>query len=206
MFCFRIHAHKFCSFSEVIFTVAPVSNQHLLHVCRPALDRSSLHRAKPNLIGSSARQAEQEFGIAKAKSSPTPSPHGLHGSGVPTSPLGHFINPALTASQVMTSVGMAALLLLQADVYHAELLQHLGWHDGCNVTLPTRSVISSGPGVSPSLHQPNPETSVLPADQLCHVSWTGGFASARQSLPASPCRRFITHRAMGVRIESQFWE
>ena len=126
VFCSRTNAHKFCSFSEVIFTIVPVLNQPLLHVCRPALDRLSLHRPEPNLIGSSARQAEQEFGIAKAKSSPTPSPHGLHGSGVPTSPLGHFINPALTASQVMTSVGMATLLLFQADVHRAELLQHLG--------------------------------------------------------------------------------
>ena len=117
--------HKFCSFSEIIFIVAPVSNQHLLHVCRPALDRSSLHRAEPNLIGSSARQAEQESGIKNTKLSPTPSPHGLHGSGTPTSPLGHFVNPDLTASQVMTTVGMAALLLFQADVHHAELLQHL---------------------------------------------------------------------------------
>ena len=98
----------------------------LLHVCQPALDRSSLHRAEPNLIGSSSWQAEQEFGIVKDKSSPTPSPHGLHGSGAPTSPLGHFINPTLVASQVMTSVSITALLLLQADVHHAELLQHLG--------------------------------------------------------------------------------
>ena len=93
----------------------------LLHVSRPALDRSSLHRAEPNLIGSSARQAEQEFDTTKDKSSPTPSP-----LGAPTSPLGQFINPASAVSQVMTSIDMAALLLLQADVHHAELLQHLG--------------------------------------------------------------------------------
>ena len=44
------------------------------------------------------------------------------------------------------------------------------------------------------------------ADQLRHVSWTEGFASASQPLPASPCRRFIAHQAMGVRFQSQFWE
>ena len=172
-----------------------MSNQPLLHVCRPALDRSSLHRAEPNLIGSSARQTKQEFGIAKAKLSPTPSPHGLHRSSAPTSSLGHFINPALTASQVMTSVGMAALLLFQADVHHAELLQQLGLHGSCNVSL-------DRPRASPSLHQLTSETSASPADQLHHISWTMGFAIASQPLLASPCHRYITHQAMGVRNES----
>ena len=62
------------------------------------------------------------------------------------------------------------------------------------------------PGASTSLHQPTLKTSASPADQLRHVSWTGGFASASPPLPASPCRRFIAHHAMGVQIESQFWE
>ena len=94
----------------------------------------------------------------------------------------------------------------QADVHHADLLRHLGWHGGCNVTLPTCSVTSAGPEALPSLHQPTPETSASPADQLHHISWTTGFAVASQPLPGSPCHRFITHQAMGVRIESQFWE
>jgi hypothetical protein len=80
-----------------------------------------LHRAELNLIGSSSQQAEQEIGIAKAKSSPTSSPHGLHRSGAPASPHVHFIKPALSASQVTTCVGMVAPLLLQADVHHADL-------------------------------------------------------------------------------------
>src|SRR3989337_1860775 len=84
--------------------------------------------------------------------------------------------------------------------------KHLGRHVSCNVSLPTCSVTSSGPGASPYLHQHTPVTSASPADQLRHVSWTGGFASASQPLPTSPCRRFIAHQAMGVRIESQFWE
>ena len=49
-------------------------------------------------------------------------------------------------------------------------------------------------------------TSASPADQLRHISWTGGFASASQPLPASPGHRFIAHQAMGVRIDSRFWE
>ena len=44
------------------------------------------------------------------------------------------------------------------------------------------------------------------ADQLRHVSWAEGFASASQPLPALPCCRFIAHQAMGVPSESQFWE
>ena len=44
------------------------------------------------------------------------------------------------------------------------------------------------------------------ADQLRHVSWNESFASVSQPLPASPYRRFIAHQAMGVQIESQFWE
>ena len=71
---------------------------------------------------------------------------------------------------------------------------------------PTYFDISAGPGASPSLHQPTPDTSASLADQLHHVSWAEGFASASQPLPASPCRRFIAHQAMGVRSESQFWE
>ena len=58
----------------------------------------------------------------------------------------------------------------------------------------------------PSLHQPTLETSTSLADQLRQVSWTEGFASASQPLPASPYHRFIGHQAIGVRIESQFWE
>ena len=73
-------------------------------------------------------------------------------------------------------------------------------------SLLTYSVTLSGPGASPSLHQPTLENSAASADQLHHVSWTGGFASASQPLPTSPCRCFIAHRAMGVQIDSQFWE
>ena len=72
--------------------------------------------------------------------------------------------------------------------------------------MPTYFDISARPGASPSLHQPTPDTSASLADQLRHVSWTEGFASASQPLPASPCRCFIAHQAIGVRIESQFWE
>ena len=64
----------------------------------------------------------------------------------------------------------------------------------------------AGPGASSSLHQPTPDTLATLADQLRHVSWTEGFASASQPLPASPCHCFIAHQAIGVRIESQFWE
>ena len=64
----------------------------------------------------------------------------------------------------------------------------------------------AGPGASSSLRQPTPETSASLADQLRHVSWTEGFASVSQPLPASPCRCFIAHQAIGVQIESQFWE
>ena len=38
----------------------------------------------------------------------------------------------------------------------------------------------AGPGASSSLHQPTQETSASLADQLRHVSWTEGFASASQ--------------------------
>jgi hypothetical protein len=88
----------------------------LLHGCRPALDGSSLHRAKINLFGSLSRQAEQEFGIVKGKSSPTLSPHELYGAGTPASLHGHFIKRASTASQDPARDGIAALLLLQAWV------------------------------------------------------------------------------------------
>jgi hypothetical protein len=47
----------------------------------------------------------------------------------------------LTASQIPTYVGIAVPLLFQADVHHADLLQHLGW----------------------------PETSASPADLLRHL-------------------------------------
>ena len=66
--------------------------------------------------------------------------------------------------------------------------------------------ISAGPGASPSLHRPTSDTSASLADQLRHVSRAEGFASASQPLPALPCRRFIAHQEMGVRIESQFRE
>ena len=98
----------------------------------------------------------------------------------------------------MTCIDRAALLLLQAGVRHADLLRLIGWHRGFD--------ISTGSGASPSLHQPTPDTSASLADQLRHVSWTEGFASASQPLPALPCRCFIAHQAMGVRIESQFSE
>ena len=179
----------------------------LLHICRSALDRSSLHRAEPNRIGSSARKAEQEFGIMKDKSSPTPSPHGLHGLDAPTSPLGHFINPALTTSQVMTSVGMAAqflflkLMSITPNCFNTSA-------DMAAATYPDRPALlpRPRPGACPSLRHPTPETSASLADQLRHISRTGGFASASQPFPASPCHCFIAHQAMGVRIESQFWE
>ena len=71
---------------------------------------------------------------------------------------------------------------------------------------PTYFGISAGPGASSSLHQPTPDTPASLAGQLRHVSWTEGFASASQPLPALSCCRFIAHQAMGVRIKSQFWE
>ena len=45
--------------------------------------------------------------------------------------------------------------------------------------------------------------SPLRIDVPRHLGWTEGFASTSKPLP---CRRFIAHQAMGVRIESQFWE
>ena len=101
-------------------------------------------------------------------------------------------------SRATNSISMAALLLLQADVHHADLLRLIGGHRSFD--------ISARPGTLIFLHQHNPVTSASPADQLRHVSWTEGFVSASQPLPASPCRCFIAHQAMGVRIESQFWE
>ena len=70
----------------------------------------------------------------------------------------------------------------------------------------TYHVTSAGRGASSSLHQPTLETPASLADQLRHVSWTEGFASASQPFPASPSRCFIAHQVIGVRIESQFWE
>ena len=64
--------------------------------------------------------------------------------------------------------------------------------------------MNSGFAISSSTY--TPETSASLADQLRHVSWAEGFASASQPLPALPCRRFIAHQAMGDQSESQFWE
>ena len=84
----------------MIFNIMLVSNQSGNITPRlPTCARHVVTLGELNFFGSSSRQAEQESGIAKDKSSPTPSPHGLHGSGTPTSLLGHFIIPALTASQ-----------------------------------------------------------------------------------------------------------
>ena len=55
--------------------------------------------SRAQFLRSSSRQAEQEFGIAKDKSSPRSLPHGLHGAGTPASPHGHFIKPASTTSR-----------------------------------------------------------------------------------------------------------
>ena len=95
--------------------------------------------SRAQLLRSSSRQAEQEFGIAKDKFSPTSPPHGLHGAGTPAWPHGHFIKPALTMSRATTCIGMAALLLLQADVHHADLLRHLGWTGGFTISSSTYS-------------------------------------------------------------------
>ena len=64
VFCFQTHHANFKVFSNMIFTIArcQTSPTTLLHGFRPAPDGSSLHRAEPSLIGSSARQAEQELG------------------------------------------------------------------------------------------------------------------------------------------------
>ena len=55
--------------------------------------------SRAQFLRSSSRQAEQEFGIAKDKSSPTSPPHGLHGAGIPASPHGRFIKPTSTTSR-----------------------------------------------------------------------------------------------------------
>ena len=123
----------------------------------------------------------------KDKSSPTSPPHGLHGAGIPASPHGRFIKPASTTSRPASAGPRYCFFKL------------------VSIT-PIYFDISAGPGASPSLHQPTLDASASLADQLRHVSWTEGFASASQPLPASPYRRFIAIHAMGVRIESQFWE
>src|SRR4051812_14688953 len=51
---------------------------------------------------------------------------------------------------VTTCIGRAALLLLQANVHHAELLRLIGWPRGFD--------ISTGPEDSSSLHQPTLDT------------------------------------------------
>ena len=84
----------------MIFNIMLVSNQpgnitpRLLTCARHVLTLAEL-----NFFGSSSRQAEQESGIAKYKSSSTSLPHGLHGAGTPASPHGHFIKPASTTSR-----------------------------------------------------------------------------------------------------------
>jgi hypothetical protein len=114
-------------------------------------------------------------------------PDGLHRSRAPASPCGHFITLALTMSQILTCVGIATPSLIEVDIHHADLLQHLGWHGGSSVTLLTCSVTSVRPGASPSLHQPTPGTSASLADELRHISWTGGFAfDHAASLPHEP--------------------
>ena len=110
-----------------IFNIMLVSNQSGNITPRlPTCARHVVTLAELNFFGSSSRQAEQEFGIAKDKSSSTSPPHGLHGAGTPASPHGHFIKPALTTSRVTTCIGRAALLLFQADIHHADLLRLIG--------------------------------------------------------------------------------
>ena len=55
--------------------------------------------SRAQLLRSSSRQAEQEFAIAKDKSSSRSPPHGLHGAGMPASPHSRFIKPAPTTSR-----------------------------------------------------------------------------------------------------------
>ena len=78
----------------------------------------------------------------KDKSSPTSPPHGLHGAGIPASPHGRFIKPASTTSRP-ASAG-----------------PHYCFFKLVSIT-PTYFDISAGPGASPSLHQPTPNTSAL---------------------------------------------
>ena len=50
----------------------------------------------------------------------------------------------------MTCIGMAALLLLQAGVHHADLLRHLGWTGGFAISSSTYSGhfgVTSRPGM-----------------------------------------------------------
>ena len=109
--------------------------------------------SRAQFLRSSSRQAEQEFGIAKDKSSPTSLPHGLHGAGIPASPHGRFIKPASTTSRP-ASAG-----------------PHYCFFKLVSIT-PTYFDISAGPGVSPSLHQPTPDTSASLADQ----AWVRGLS------------------------------
>ena len=144
----------------------------MLHGCRPAPASTapSLHRADDNHLGSSPRRSDQEFGTALPND---------HQDNIVTLRIAQvrrasiaarsLLKPALTASQVSTCVGIAAPLLLRADVHLADLLRHLGWHGGCIVTLPTCSITSARPGASPSLQSTN----------------FGDFGVT--SRPASPC-------------------
>ena len=84
----------------MIFDIMLVSNQSDNITPRlPTYARHVVTLAELNFFGSSSRQAEQESGIAKDKSSPTSPPHRLHGAGIPASPHGHFIKPASTTSR-----------------------------------------------------------------------------------------------------------
>ena len=143
----------------MIFNIMLVSNQSGNITPRlPTYARHVVTLAELNFFESSSRQAEQESGIAKDKSSSTSPPHGLHGAGIPASPHGRFIKPASTASRP-ASAG-----------------PHYCFFKLVSIT-PTYFDISARPGASPSLHQPTPGIFASLADQLCHVSWTEGFAS-----------------------------
>ena len=96
----RTHPTNFKNLLNMIFNIMLVSNQSGNITPRlPTCARHVVTLAELNFFGSSSRQAEQESGIAKDKSSPTSPPHGLHGAGIPASPHGRFIKPASTTSR-----------------------------------------------------------------------------------------------------------
>ena len=171
----------------MIFNIMLVSNQS--GNITPRLSTCARHGvtllSRAQLLRIIISESQTRARIAKDKSSPTSPPHGLHGAGIPASPHSRFIKPASTTSRP-ASAG-----------------PHYCFFKLVSIT-PTYFDISARPGASPSLHQPTPDTLASLADQLRHVSWAKGFASAGQPLPALPCRRFIAHQAMGVRSGSQF--
>ena len=122
----------------MIFNIMLVSNQSGNITPRlPTCARHVVTLAELNFFGSSSRQAEQESGIAKDKSSSTSPPHGLHRAGIPASPHGRFIKPASTTSRP-ASAG-----------------PHYCFFKLVSLT-PTYFDSSADIEASPSLHQPTP--------------------------------------------------